>query len=200
MARRTAAEIFTTARAAGLSVAQAVMATAIALAESGGDDRAVGDVGLQNSTWGPSVGLWQIRTLRSATGTGGDRDINALQGDPARQARAMMAISRQGSDWSPWSVYARGSYQQFLGQARQAAGGDPNSPGVVPTSLPGVASATDALGGAVDAAGRLAVKLGAAGLGLVLFGVGLFYAVRGDAATRWGQSKVTAAQHAITGL
>jgi hypothetical protein len=187
MARRSAAQIYAAARAAGLSAAQAVISTAIALAESGGDDTVLGDTALENGTWGPSDGAWQIRTLRSQTGTGGDRDLTALNGNLGRQAQAMATISRGGTDWSAWTTFTRGTYQQFLSQAQAAAGtvGPATSvPGANATGLPGTGAVQDIANSAVDAAYRLAIKVGAGGLGLALLGIGLFYALRGDRAVR----------------
>lgn len=201
MARRSASEIYATARAAGLSVAQAITATAIALAESSGDDRAVGDVGLQTGTWGPSVGLWQVRTLRAATGTGGVRDITWLTGDPTHQAAAMVAISGQGTDWSPWSVYTSGAYQQYLGQARAAAAGDTGVAAVVPTAAgAGGGSASDAVvDQVVEGAKTLLIKLTAAGFGLVLLGVGLVYAVGLDRRVRDTRNQQSRTRQAVVG-
>jgi lysozyme-like protein len=154
------------------------------LAESSGNDQAVGDVNLQNGTWGPSVGLWQIRTLKGQTGSGALRDVSWLTGDVSHQATAMVAISGQGTDWSPWTVYNTGAYQQYLPQARAAAAGDPGS--TVPTGLMGsggksvVPSVQDVATGAVAAAQSILVRVAAAGLGLVLLGVGVFYALGAD--------------------
>jgi hypothetical protein len=123
VAKRTAGEIYADLRAAGFSAPRAVVMTAIALAESGGDDTAVGDVGLENSTWGPSYGLFQVRTLKGDTGRGTDRDITALQASDAAQARAAYDISSGGTVLSPWTTYNNGAYQKFLGQAQAAANG-----------------------------------------------------------------------------
>jgi hypothetical protein len=123
VARRTAAQIYADLTAAGFASAQAVVMTAIALAESSGDDTALGDVGLQDNTWGPSVGLYQVRSLKADTGRGTTRDINWLSGSAPHQAQAAWEISRHGLDFTPWTVYTRGTYQRFLGQAQAAAAG-----------------------------------------------------------------------------
>lgn len=83
--------------------AKLAQAVAIATAESGRDPIRLGDVGLQNATWGPSVGLWQIRSLKAERGKGTTRDQDRLT-DPAHNARAMVEISRSGASWSPWTV------------------------------------------------------------------------------------------------
>jgi hypothetical protein len=123
MTQRTAAELYRALRGAGFSVASAVTMTAIGLAESGGNDTAQGDLGLQTSTWGPSVGVWQVRTLKEQTGTGQDRDLAALNGNLDRQAKAAYAISSGGTNYSPWSVFTSGKYQQYLSQAESVSTG-----------------------------------------------------------------------------
>lgn len=91
-------------------------AVAVALGESGGNPAAIGDQGLQDSVWGPSVGLWQIRSLKSERGTGSFRDADALR-DAGFNARAAWQISSQGTNFRPWSVYTNGSYIQLLDDA-----------------------------------------------------------------------------------
>lgn len=121
MAKRTAAQIYQSLTDAGFTGGQAVVMTAISLAESGGDDTELGDVGLENNTWGPSYGLFQVRTLRSETGSGGDRDVTWLSTSDANQAAAAYEISNKGNNFAPWTTYTSGAYQQFLGQAQAAA-------------------------------------------------------------------------------
>lgn len=98
------------AAAAGFTGEALVTIVAIVERESGGNPDAVGDVALEDATWGPSVGLYQIRTLKAETGTGGDRDIAALmpmgKGDPARQSAAAFTISGGGSNFTPWTTYS----------------------------------------------------------------------------------------------
>lgn len=170
--RHTATEIYQLSRAAGLSVADSIIAVAVALAESSGDDTAIGDVSLQTTQWGPSVGIWQIRTLNAEMGTGSLRDINALKGNPAHQARAMASISGSGRDWSPWTAYNRGIYERFLGQAENAAkaSGAAIQPTSAGTAIPGVDSV-------VEGVKTTAVQLLAGTLGIALVGVGLVLAV-----------------------
>lgn len=177
MAKRTASEIYGAARAAGLSIPSAVIATAVALAESGGDDQILGDTTIQTDKWGPSVGIWQIRTVKAEYGSGSDRDLLALRGNVARQAQAMRNISAGGTNWTPWSVYTRGTYQKFLGQA-QSASGSTATGGIEQLGLPGTGAVGDVASAALDSARDLLIKLGAAGLGVALLGVGLVVAVR----------------------
>jgi lysozyme-like protein len=128
----TPAAIFGYARRAGLSVRAAITATAIALAESGGRIAARGDVDLEDATWGPSVGLWQVRSWRKQTGTGGDRDVTRLS-DPTFNAHAMYDLSSGGKIWGAWSAYTSGAYKEHLDEAQAAAraAGDKIPPGEV---------------------------------------------------------------------
>jgi hypothetical protein len=125
----TYGQVYALARSTGLTHDQAITATAVSGAEVNGDapaatirTDAVGDVGLQNAKWGPSVGLWQIRSLKAETGTGRSRDVVQLK-DPSFNARAMYEISSAGRDWSPWSTYNDGKYRKHLAAATTAAGG-----------------------------------------------------------------------------
>lgn len=104
---------------AGFTGEALVTIVAIAKGESGFDAAAVGDVGLQDGTWGPSVGLLQVRSLRVEKGTGGIRDELANL-DPAHNARSGWEISGRGRNFRPWSVYTSGSYKQFVDAVRAA--------------------------------------------------------------------------------
>ncbi len=87
------------------------LAAAIALAESGGDDQAVGDQGT-------SFGLWQIHIPAHP-----EYQPAALL-VPEDNARAALAISRYGVNWSPWSTYRSGAYLRAylpVGKASPAA-------------------------------------------------------------------------------
>jgi hypothetical protein len=168
---------------------------AVGLGESGGNDTALGDVELEDSTWGPSVGLYQVRTLKGKTGSGGDRDISALMGDPDHQAQAAWDISSKGTDFTPWMVYTSGKYQQYLQQAQDAANQVTDTGFVtvgdgVGDLIGGIISgpfdsATTAVEGAIGSAFSSmlpsfrdgAIQLAFAGLGIALVGLGLMRAV-----------------------
>jgi hypothetical protein len=120
MATLSASQIYTLLLQGGFTPDKARLMTAIAQAESSRNPGAIGDVALQNGTWGPSVGLFQIRTLKSETGTGSDRDIQRLLNNPAEQVRAALKISNGGSNLRPWSTYTNGSYLKFLNEPLQA--------------------------------------------------------------------------------
>lgn len=91
-------------------------ALAVAMAESGGratahnPNRATGD---------DSYGIFQINMLddlgpdrRRRYGLGSNQALF----DPATNARVAYAMSKGGTDWSPWSAYKSGAYKKFLGQ------------------------------------------------------------------------------------
>jgi len=168
VAKRTVSQIFADLRAAGFNAAQATIMTAIALAESGGNDTILGDTGIQTSVWGPSYGLYQVRTLKAETGRGTDRDVSWLAASDTHQAKAAWDISRGGVDFSPWTTYTRGTYQQFMGQAQGAAGGASAAPAATPVLNP-----FGSLGGARN----IAIEAVFVVLGLALLGAGVAKAV-----------------------
>lgn len=96
-----------------------VRAVAVALGESDGDPNCVSDVALETAIWGPSIGLWQIRSFKADKGTGRTRDevANLL---PATNAVHAHVIWSQAGGWTPWSAYKNGSYTKFLDRARIA--------------------------------------------------------------------------------
>lgn len=152
MAKKTTAELYALARGAGLGAGAAVVAAAVAMAESGGHPLAQGDVGIQTEKWGPSVGLWQIRSLKADYGTGRTRDAARLT-DPAFNAASMATISGMGGNFKPWSVYTSGKYKPYVGMVERDTG------------TGGVA---DAITGAQDAVGSAIVD----GAGAVVDGAG----------------------------
>lgn len=131
-------EAYRLARSVRLTDHEAVTAVAIAIAESGLNPNAMGDTTIQTSTWGPSIGLWQIRSLKADQGTGRTRDAARLK-DPAFNARSMYEISNGGSDWSPWSVYTSGAYRANLDTVAAAtSGGAGAAPGQPSVAAPNV--------------------------------------------------------------
>jgi len=109
MPRYTAEQIYSFARRAGFSPDEAATMTAVALAESGGNSRA------HNPHGEDSRGLWQIN---------GRAHQDLLRRfdlyDPAQNAQAAFAVSRQGADISPWTVTHGGSSARYL-QHRESA-------------------------------------------------------------------------------
>jgi hypothetical protein len=213
MPRLTPAQLYQVNRQAGFSPAQAVMMTAIQLGESGGRSDAVGDVALETSTWGPSVGISQIRTLKAQTGTGGVRDVLKLT-DPLANAMAAYSLSGRGTDWSPWSVYNSGAYARDDGsgqtplqkaQAAAAAAGDTAGGGgaaIVPTAGGPLGWAWDKLtAGTFSAIRDLTIQslFAGAGIGLVLLGAGhLMSPVRESITAKYDGARV-AVRKAVVG-
>lgn len=149
------------AAGAGFTGEALAIATAIAMAESGGKSDAIGDVALESATWGPSVGPWQIRSLNAQRGTGGQRDEIANM-DPATNARHAYEISNSGKSFGAWSTYTSGKYRAYIAQARMAA----QNPSAVPAGG-GAPVAASAGGSALD----VLVDSGTwSRLGLFLFG------------------------------
>lgn len=109
-----AQQVYNAAANAGFSGSALAIAVAVAYAESKFDEQAIGDINLQDSKWGPSVGLWQIRSLNNNfLNIEPVRDYNKLF-DPDYNARAAYEISKGGKDWSPWSTYLNNSYKSYL--------------------------------------------------------------------------------------
>lgn len=101
-------------------------AQAIAQAESQGYEDAVGDLSLITAKYGPSIGLFQIRSLRSPPSYGG-LDLWRFAW-PLRNrffnAAAALAQSKGGTDWTSWSTFTKPAtgdapYVQYLGQSPQ---------------------------------------------------------------------------------
>lgn len=129
MATLSASQIYTLLLQGGFAPDEARIMTAIAQAESARNPGAVGDVAIQTGTWGPSVGLFQIRTLKAETGTGSDRDIERLMNNPAEQVKAALKISNGGGNYRPWSTYTNGAYRKFLDEPLQAGVAVPSTTG-----------------------------------------------------------------------
>ncbi len=106
---------------AGFRGSSLVLAVAIAGAESGYNSQATGDVNIQSIQWGPSVGLWQIRTLKPEyLHLEPIRNVGKLY-NPLENAKAAFTISRGGTDWKPWGAYTNAAYKKYEEIARQAA-------------------------------------------------------------------------------
>lgn len=78
------------------------LAAAVAMAESGGNPNAVGDLNL-----GRSIGLWQINLAAHP-----NYDEAGLL-DPTTNAQAAFEISRGGTTWTPWTTYRTGAYLRY---------------------------------------------------------------------------------------
>lgn len=188
MPKLSQGQIAAYAQSAGLSGGAAQIASAVAMAESGGNTRAHNPIPPDNS-----YGLWQINMLGSL---GPDRrkklgiSSNSQLFDPGVNARAMAMISSNGSDWQPWSTYTNGAYKKYMDGADQAGfmgdlgeglgdlfGG---GAGMVVPGLEGLTSIAEL---AVGAGRWIAnpdnwIRVGQVWIGVLLIGVGVNLAVR----------------------
>lgn len=111
---------------AGFRGKDLVTAVAIAGAESGYNPNATNVSDGRPTKWGPSVGMWQVRTLQQPNEWGGidrQRDINLQRGPQNVQNNANFARSLfNRSGFREWSVYDNGNgpYKNFLGIAQSA--------------------------------------------------------------------------------
>ncbi len=163
MPKLSAAQIAKYASDAGIrDKAALTRAVAIALGESSGNTDAVGDVALQNSTWGPSIGLWQVRSLNADKGKGTVRDETRLR-DPAFNARAMVSISNGGTNWQPWTVNNTGAYLLHMPAATagvNSMGGVTGNRGPIDDFADGVVDGfTGGASNALDSASMTAASL-----------------------------------------
>lgn len=104
-------------------------AVAIALAETAGHPTTdvEGDLALQTAKWGPSVGPWQVRSLKAEKGKGTVRDEDALK-NPTHNAASAHSIWAERHSFSPWTTYVSGAYLLFMPRARTALAGVTVSP------------------------------------------------------------------------
>ena len=108
----TADQVLALAQAAG-SGGDPVTATAVALAESGGDPAALNQ---NQDQWSSrDRGLWQINDHWHPEVS------DACAFDPTCNAQAAYAISAGWTDFSPWASFRSGAYRAFLQQASTAS-------------------------------------------------------------------------------
>lgn len=126
------------AKNAGFASSEIGTMVAIALAESGGDTSALGDQALETREWGPSVGLWQIRSLNAEKGKGTERDETANL-DPQTNAVHAKSI-RDSQGLNAWSTYTSNAYALFLARGNAAAANAGSGTGGVPVQTVGLTS------------------------------------------------------------
>ena len=110
----TPEQIALVAQKAGFTGRNLIMAVAVALAESGGNADAEGDV-----TIGGSFGLWQVFCMAHPDLIPPSDPDSVAWYDPYQNARFAYQISG-GENWYPWSTYKHGTYQAFMDDARAA--------------------------------------------------------------------------------
>jgi len=119
MTSLTAVQVATAAHRGGWPLPLIPFAVAISLAENGDSDPdKLGDTTITTAQWGPSVGLWQIRSLNDQKGRGGPRDEIANH-DPVTNARNAYTIFKQ-QGWAAWTDYRNGKYLRYIVKATQA--------------------------------------------------------------------------------
>lgn len=122
------------ARRAGFSATDAVIATAISIAENRPGDPELASPPNKNGS--VDLGLMQIN--QGWWGTFGGR--SALE-DPLTNMRAALRIQQNRGSWADWSTYNDGSYRSYLPIAQSAAaeveaGGAPPVEDTKPTDAP----------------------------------------------------------------
>lgn len=108
MTTLSASQIAGYAKNAGVTGQNIAIATAIALAESGGRTDVVGG---PNSNGTYDYGVWQINGSHKDLLSGHDWK------DPAQNATMMFTLSSGGTNWKPWSTFNNGKYLLHLSQA-----------------------------------------------------------------------------------
>jgi hypothetical protein len=117
-------------RRAGFSGKALDTAFAVAMAESGGRMDRPGDVNLQTKKWGPSLGMFQIRSLKRW------QDYNDPKRDGKRlidadfNAQSAFKISKGGTNWKPWSTYKDGSFLKYIDDAHRVQAGQGGGSGM----------------------------------------------------------------------
>jgi hypothetical protein len=109
------AELRALATQAGFTGSDIKIAAAVAMAESKGDPVIIGDQHLVDHKWGPSIGLFQIRSLKHP-GQFSPPDalrVEAKLKDPLYNAKTAKAI-KDAHDWKQWSTFTNGAYKQHM--------------------------------------------------------------------------------------
>lgn len=96
---------------------QLILLAAITENESNRRIGAVGDQTITDKTYGPSYGVFQIRSMWSQDHTGGPRDRFALENNLEHQAWAAVQVynSAKGDPMRPWTAYLKGHHKSFVG-------------------------------------------------------------------------------------
>ncbi|MBE3567046.1 MAG: hypothetical protein IMW90_15105 [Thermogemmatispora sp.] len=165
MAVLSPGQIYQLARQAGFSPSRAVIASAIALAESGGNSSA--------QHWNPpdpvrhipaslDRGLWQINTYYHSEVS------DQCAYDPSCAANAAYRISNAGSDWHQWATWTSGAYLSQEPVVLSAIGSDSSSSSITTTSSTttraGISSGGDLRGKVIG----LTLGIGAVAAGLTI--------------------------------
>lgn len=90
---------------------------------------AVGDLDRIDETYGPSIGLGQVRGLRNPRvwGTADRWRVARLLRDPWFNAIACYWISARGTDFMPWTMFRNGMWQPHGGKDFEVRTGHPRA-------------------------------------------------------------------------
>ncbi|GAA2888431.1 peptidoglycan-binding protein [Streptomyces mexicanus] len=113
--RLSLAELRALATQAGFTGKDINIAAAVAMAESKGDPGIIGDQRLVDHKWGPSIGLFQIRSLKHPAQSS-PPDTLRVEGklkDPLYNAKTAKAI-KDAHNWKQWSTFVNGAYKQYM--------------------------------------------------------------------------------------
>lgn len=90
---------------------------------------AVGDLGLVDAKWGPSISHFQIRSLRDpSSGNAADRwRVAEKLRDPKYATDAAFVISDGGTDFTPWSAFKHDTYLPHVGKDYYLVTGHPKA-------------------------------------------------------------------------
>ena len=151
--RLNAQQIAGYAKAAGFPPGEIATATAVALAESGGETTATN----KNSNNSIDYGLWQINTVHGTLLNQGDK-FNPL--DNAKMA--LTVWQRAGNKWTPWTVYKTGVYRTHMGAATIGAAAPTDPQELVGTAgdTSTVPAGTEVASSPLDMLGPIGTTLG----------------------------------------
>ena len=141
------------AKAAGFPPAELLTATAVALAESGGETTATN----KNTNGSIDYGLWQINTVHGSLLTQGDKF------NPLDNAKMALTVWRgAGNNWTPWTVYKTGSYLAQKSAATLGAANpiDPQEVVGTPMDTSTVPAGTQVASSPLDLLGPIGTALG----------------------------------------
>ena len=105
------------------------IALGVSWAESNGYSDAVGDIALVDAKWGPSIGLFQVRSLRNPLAYSEEdryRYAWALR-ESDYNIVAAFVLSKGGTDWTKWSTFNSGAYKEFEGNDYTMRTGHPRA-------------------------------------------------------------------------
>ena len=90
---------------------------------------AVGDLTKVDAEWGPSISHFQIRSLRDPlSGNAADRwRVAEKLRDPVYATQAAWVISKNGTDFTPWSAFKSGDWEEFAGKDWTLVAGHPDA-------------------------------------------------------------------------